>query len=304
MIEQYVDAAELKRLLSGLLVVIGVIMLAALFGFLVVPGMRNANKPAAPPVSASPQTQTGWLDLTEYPPRKGYDIPPVDPKTILSASPQVLEKGRALFQTNCAACHGPGGQGDGPAAQGLNPKPRNFASPAAWVNGYTLPGICKTLAEGIKGTGMAAFDTLTPVDRVTLAHYVQSLGAFPHGDDPKALEAFGEQFARAGARVPGKIPVSEAMARLESENPAPPPLRVPPQDDRSRSAELMRQAVADPALAAQTLGSSPAWKAGPEALAGVIVPGTPGNGFDPAVADLSPERWRQLLEELQKESGR
>ena len=30
------------------------------------------------------------------------------------------------FQQKCATCHGPQGRGDGPAAAGLSPKPRNY----------------------------------------------------------------------------------------------------------------------------------------------------------------------------------
>jgi mono/diheme cytochrome c family protein len=35
--------------------------------------------------------------------------------------------GKATFATYCVSCHGEGGQGDGPAAEALNPKPANLA---------------------------------------------------------------------------------------------------------------------------------------------------------------------------------
>ena len=57
---------------------------------------------------------------------------------------------------------------------------------------------------------VGAYEYLPAKDRMALVHYVQSLGAFPHGDSPAALEAFGKQFATAGERVPNKIPVSLA----------------------------------------------------------------------------------------------
>jgi high-affinity iron transporter len=34
--------------------------------------------------------------------------------------------GAALFATNCSACHGPEGHGDGPAGASLNPVPKNL----------------------------------------------------------------------------------------------------------------------------------------------------------------------------------
>ena len=36
--------------------------------------------------------------------------------------------GAKVYQTYCTTCHGPKGQGDGPAAAGLNPKPADFAT--------------------------------------------------------------------------------------------------------------------------------------------------------------------------------
>jgi mono/diheme cytochrome c family protein len=50
----------------------------------------------------------------------------------LSMAPNAIadvEAGKALYQGKgaCAACHGPAGKGDGVAAAGLNPKPRDFS---------------------------------------------------------------------------------------------------------------------------------------------------------------------------------
>ena len=35
--------------------------------------------------------------------------------------------GAEVFKTNCEACHGPQGHGDGPAGAALDPKPKNLA---------------------------------------------------------------------------------------------------------------------------------------------------------------------------------
>ncbi len=40
------------------------------------------------------------------------------------------EKGKGFFAQYCAACHGPTGKGDGPAAAALNPKPTNLTDKA------------------------------------------------------------------------------------------------------------------------------------------------------------------------------
>jgi cbb3-type cytochrome c oxidase subunit III len=44
----------------------------------------------------------------------------------VTVSDKVL-KGQTIFKTYCATCHGDNGQGDGPAAVALNPKPANFS---------------------------------------------------------------------------------------------------------------------------------------------------------------------------------
>ncbi len=289
MIEQYVDAAELKRLLSALLVVVGVILLACLFAVIVVPGLRNANRPPAAPAVSVVGGETGWLDPAEYPPVRGFDIPPVRPEEVLTATPALLDRGRALFERNCRSCHGPEGRGDGPAAGGLSPPPRNFAEALGWKTGTTIPEIYRTLMEGIPGSSMGAYDYLRAKDRMALVHYVQSLGAFSHGDNLVALEAFGKQFATAGERVPNKIPASLAEKRLREEFREPEPIRAD-----GPGAEILREEAWDLQRVALALEASQTWRTGPEALAALVLPGVPENGFRPRVATCSAEEWGRL----------
>ncbi len=294
MIEKYVNAEELRRLLSSLLVFVGALAIGGLFAVIVVPGLRNANKPQAPgpmnPVGGEP----GWLDPTEFPPERGRLIPPVDPATLIAASPALTEKGKSLFETNCIQCHGGSGRGDGPAASTMNPRPRDFTSSNGWTNGYNLPAIYKTLSMGVPGTSMASFDYLTKRDRMALAHYVQSLGTFSHDTaSPEAMAALSKELAAPGERTPNRIPVSMAMAKLEDEFSAQPPIAVAP-DDHSPEAEMVRRVVVDPVRAAETLGGTSFWRAGPNELAASILPGTPGNGFSVSVSTLSAVEWQVL----------
>lgn len=299
MIEQYVSPEELRRLVSTYLVAIGAITIFALFALIVVPGLRNANKPPAAPAVVGPEGETGWLDPTEYPPERGYVLPPVDPKTVMTANPELLSRGKTLFERNCTPCHGPTGEGNGPAAVTLNPRPRNFTQPNGWTNGYRLTEIYKTLTEGIKGTGMASYDYLGARDRMALDHYVQSLGAFPHSpDDPAALDALAKRFASAGEKVPNKIPVSMAMAKLEAEYVAAAPLSARTRAADDAGAQLFARTIVNNARAARTLAGSASWRQSAAALAAVVVPGTPANGFAVSVATLSPEQWRMLYEAL------
>jgi mono/diheme cytochrome c family protein len=304
-IDQYVSPEELRRLVSTFLVTVGAIAIFALFAFIVVPGLRNANKPPAVPAVAAPQGETGWLDPTEYPPARGYELPPIDPKTVLTASPELLSHGKSLFEQNCTACHGPQGQGNGPASATLNPRPRDFTQAAAWKNGYQLGGIYKTLSEGIRGSAMTSYGYVRARDRMALAHYVQSLGTFPHGpDDQAALDALEKQFAAAGEAVPNKIPVSMAMAKLEAESTAAAPLAPPALADGDPGARLFARVIKNEARAARTLALAASWRESASALAQVVGAETPANGFSVSVATLSPEEWRTLYDELIKVTRR
>jgi mono/diheme cytochrome c family protein len=300
MIEKYVDARELKRLLSTLVVILGCLVIAALFGILVVPGLRNANKPAAPPPVSSVTGETGWLDPTEYPVEKSKLIPPVDPATLITPSPELMALGKELFEKDCINCHGEKGLGNGPAAGTMNPRPRDYTATEGWVNGRDMPAIYKTLSQGIPGSSMASFDYLTKRDRMALVHYVESLGGFTDKTgNSDAMQALSKELASAGEKTNNKIPVSMAMAKLESEYTPPPPLVIT-RADRSPGTEMLRRAVTDEERAARVLNASGLWRAGPDALAGSILPDVPANGFSTGLATWTPSEWRALYDELIK----
>lgn len=285
MIERYLSPAEARRLLSALLVVLGFIALVAFFAFIVVPGLRyQAHTPVDAPVQGA-QAQTGWLDPTDYPPARKQVIPPLDPRTVMAPSPELLARGRELYLQTCATCHGPEGKADGPGAKGLNPAPRNFTVPTGWKNGSSVEGIYRTLEEGIPGSSMVAYRDLRRKDRMALVHRVRSLGAFAHAvSDPQALAALEKSFASAGEEIPNRIPVRTAMERLSREFQAPPEL--------VGTDPLLEEYVLDRRRAAQTLAGIPGWETSDERLAQGVVATLPGNGFAPAVATCG--RWREL----------
>lgn len=89
-------------------------------------------------------------------------------------TPELVAKGQASFAKYCASCHGPKGEGDGPAAKALKPKPRNLLTDPL-THGATATGVKETLDTGVKGTAMVAFKHLPDEDRWALAYYVISL---------------------------------------------------------------------------------------------------------------------------------
>jgi mono/diheme cytochrome c family protein len=302
MIEKYVDAEELGRLLSSLAAVLCGLVIAGLFASIVVPGLRNANKPETPVGTIAPvRGETGWLDPAEFPAERGRIVPQVDPRTLIEPSTALTAHGKELFENNCVQCHGSLGRGDGPAAGTMNPHPRNFTSPLGWKNGYDLPGIFKTLSEGVPGTSMASFDYLIRSERMALAQYVQSLAAFPHNTaSPHAMEALAKELASPGEKTPNKIPVSTAIAKLEEEFVAPRPLELDAAN-MSPGAEVLRRVVINRSRAAQVLADSDQWRRSPSSLAAAILPDAPEDGFSVNTADLSPADWNVLHAELLKQ---
>lgn len=64
-------------------------------------------------------------------------------------------KGKQVYDTRCAMCHGPGGKGDGPAAAALQPKPRDL-SDAQYMSGLTNDYIFKIISKGGAAVGKSA----------------------------------------------------------------------------------------------------------------------------------------------------
>ncbi len=76
-----------------------------------------------------------------------------------------LAAGRQLYATNCAACHGETGRGDGPAAAGLRPAPGDFAE-------HMVPGkhtdwqIFTWIRDGVPNSAMPAWGERLSDDQI------------------------------------------------------------------------------------------------------------------------------------------
>jgi mono/diheme cytochrome c family protein len=96
-----------------------------------------------------------------------------------AAAPVSLERGRDLYKVNCAPCHGEKGHGDGPAAAGFNPKPRNHAD-AAYMSKLSDEDIAKVIQFGgaIKNMPMMPSNpVLKGADLAAVVAYTRSLSA-------------------------------------------------------------------------------------------------------------------------------
>jgi caa(3)-type oxidase subunit IV len=132
------------------------------------------------------------------------------------SSPELIAHGKELYKAQCVTCHGDAGAGNGPAAAGLNPKPRNFTAGDGWKNGRKPSQIFGTLTKGLNT--MPAFGSLPSDDRWGLVHYVRTLGAHESEKDAAAdLAKIGIDPTKAdggGAGAEKSIPVDVAIDAL------------------------------------------------------------------------------------------
>jgi tetratricopeptide (TPR) repeat protein len=93
---------------------------------------------------------------------------------------RAAERVSPLYVQHCAECHGENGDGGGPAARHLWPRPRDLRSSrqrvVSTVNGVpALEDIERVIRLGLPGTAMPAFAELPPDQRQHLAEHVQQL---------------------------------------------------------------------------------------------------------------------------------
>jgi len=124
-----------------------------------------------------------------------------------------VPRGQALYEKNCAVCHGLTGNGQGEAAYLLQPTPRNFrAGKFRLVSSQglqpTREDLFRTIGYGMPGTAMPSWAHLPESDRWELADYVLKLnrdGLYDKGlalrYSPAEARKYAAEMAEAGAPV-------------------------------------------------------------------------------------------------------
>ena len=103
---------------------------------------------------------------------------------VLAAAAAAAEDAAAvLYRTRCATCHGAQGDGQGPAAYLLYPRPRDFTKGTYRLRSTpsgSLPtdaDLLRTVTNGIPGTAMPSFADLPEADRQALVDRVKRFSA-------------------------------------------------------------------------------------------------------------------------------
>jgi mono/diheme cytochrome c family protein len=107
-------------------------------------------------------------------------------KPMPKATPEFVEEGRAIYVRRCSFCHGLLGDGEGPAAQYMDPRPRDFTLGTfkfRTTQSGELPtdtDLFRTVSRGLNGTGMQAFDNetiksgLSEIERWRVIAYIKT----------------------------------------------------------------------------------------------------------------------------------
>lgn len=98
-----------------------------------------------------------------------------DVKTAPAKAPDI-ERGRKLYKAGgCGVCHGPGGAGDGRAAEWLDPGPGSFREPAR-MKEATPYEFYNVIRFGVEGTAMPSYEeAFSPPEAWDIAFYLMTL---------------------------------------------------------------------------------------------------------------------------------
>ncbi len=146
-----------------------VVTVVAVFGALSSAGTAHAQQAGAPP-----------------PPVWRIPSPRADAKNPTEASPASVARGKGIFLQNCAMCHGNTGNGDGPAAPALTPKPAHLSRPEMWQQ--PDGELFWKIAEG--RAPMPPFGAIiTDTQRWDVVNFLRTLSVRPEGVVPMAVPA-------------------------------------------------------------------------------------------------------------------
>ena len=125
----------------------------------------------------------------------GPTAPDELPSKKLTSTAEVIETGKKIYGRRCLPCHGLNGAGEGPAADTMNPRPRDFTRGLfklkSTQNGElpTDEDLFRTISRGIPGSGMPSWKRLlSEEERLQVIAYIKTFSdRFKDGAAPKPI---------------------------------------------------------------------------------------------------------------------
>ncbi len=117
--------------------------------------------------------------------------------------------GKKVYDLKCASCHGDKGDGKGPGADLLHPRPRDFTSGVYKIRTVaskmpTDQDLFRIIADGMPGTSMPPWAVLPEKDRWNVVAYIKTFAAEKFKEPPKKLELPKEVASSAESIKRGK----------------------------------------------------------------------------------------------------
>jgi len=152
----------------------------------------------------------------------GFEVPPKvgDKFAVIGHS---LKEGRRLYMTHCLHCHGVSGDGNGPTAPYLNPRPRDYRLGLFKFTSTKQPDrarrddLSRIIKLGIPGTYMPSFMLLKDDELETIVEYVRWLAIRGEFENKLNAELEGDYSKKAfKQRVEQGETEEEILSALEA----------------------------------------------------------------------------------------